>query len=190
MGQNIILATSEYQNEASTLVQSCEGLVLTLCSVPMSCSVEIWAYKATVWHPSSSEEDLITSSYTDVERGLLETGAFTYKNDLPIGTYVAVLPYAYYISEAEVLSYTAEILRAHGNYVIIMSSSTYSNGNGNTSNNEKSTTSAIVKGIEKDLGIDLEVSSDSELNLILQKNGAGPLSGLLRMAYGAEKKKT
>ena len=52
---------------------------------------------------------------------------------------------------------------------------------------EQSATSAIVKGIEKELGVDLDVSSDAELYSILRKNGAEPLSELLKMAYGAEK---
>ena len=43
---------------------------------------------------------------------------------------------------------------------------------------------------QKELGVDLQVDSDSELHSILRKNGAGPLSGLLEMAYGTKKEKT
>ncbi len=67
------------------------------------------------------------------------------------------------------------------------SSSTHTNETV-VSQNEHGATSAVVKGIEKELGVDLDVSSDSEFHSILQKNGAGPLSGLLKMAYGTKKK--
>lgn len=181
MIQNIILTTNEYKNEAETIAQSYGGLVLTSCSVQ-----DMWAYKATAWN---SHDEVSISSYSEVESDLLKTRAVSLKDNLPIGTYAATLPYSYYcMSEAEVLSCTAEILRADGNYVLVMSS-THSNGTTSALDAGKgASTSAIVKSIEKDLGVDLEVNSDSELNSILYKNGAGPLSGLLRMAYGAEKK--
>ncbi|MDP3874973.1 MAG: hypothetical protein Q8Q22_00420 [bacterium] len=196
MNRNIYLATNEYQNEASTQAQSCGGLVLILGSSAISIGNEhenIWTYKATVWH--QIEEDVMTRSYSDVENDLLRTGAVTNKgiliNVLPFGVYAAILPNVnYYMSETEILSCTAEILRTYGNYVITMSSSTNVNGNTVASQNEQGATSAVVKGIEKELGIDLDVNSDSELHSILRKNGAEPLSGLLKMAYGMEKKKT
>lgn len=134
-------------------------------------------------------------SYSDVENDLLWTGAITNRDllgdMLPIGVYAAVLPNSNYcMSEVEVLSYTAGILRVRGNYVITMSSSTHANGNTAILQNERGAASGIVKGIEKQLGVDLDVSSDSELHSILRENGAGPLSGLLKMAYGTESKKT
>ncbi len=150
-------------------------------------SVDIWTYKTTAWN--YNEEDATACSYSNVENDLLETGAVIYSSSLPVGVYAAVLPY-YCTSEAEVLSCTAEILRARGNCVITMSSSAHVNGNTAASQNEQGATRAIVKGIEKELGIDLDVNSDSELHSILRKNGAGPLSGLLKMAYGTENKKT
>lgn len=70
------------------------------------------------------------------------------------------------------------------------SSSTYTSRSAAAAQSEQISTSAIVNGIEKELGVDLDVSSDTELHSILRKNGAGPLSELLKMAYGTKKQKS
>ncbi len=97
-----------------------------------------------------------------------------------------------YLTTNEYQNKTSVQAQSCGGLVLTSSSaegsSTHTSRSVATAQSGQISTSAVVEGIEKELGVDLDVSSDSEFHSILQKNGAGPLSGLLKMAYGTKKK--
>ncbi|MBI2048171.1 MAG: hypothetical protein HYT27_03450 [Parcubacteria group bacterium] len=193
INQNIYLSTGEYSEEASTLASTCGGLVLTLGSTTINSgneSADIWTYEIAVYSHNEVGEMIVSYPDLNLVRGLERMNLIARSGALPVELYAAGLPDYYCMSEVEVLSSTAEILRAHGNYVVVLSSSTHTNGNTSGAKDGQVATSAVVKGIEKELGVNLEVDSDAALYSILEKSGAGPLSGLLKKAYGTENKKT
>ena len=200
MNYPIYLTTSEYEEEGKRRAEMTGGLVLTSGSASLISnndeSTGIWTYQP-VWWKSIQYYGVDTYTYADVESDLLKKKVII-DGVVPLlssvgtcPTYAAVLSDDHVcISESQVLSCTADILRAYGNDVVVLSSNAHINQTTLTMQDERIATTAMVKSIEKELGVDLQVDSDSELHSILRKNGAGPLSGLLEMAYGTKKEKT
>ena len=190
---NIFLTTEDYITHA----QLCGCVVLTLGTTDLSAYadeyVSIWTYKMT-----DCRQEAVMSysdSLADIENELLVTGAVYQSNLLSSGLYIAaspvtILPYGNSESETAILSYTSDILRAYGYFVSVTHSHTRISSNTTLGGgSHQMATSVIVDGLEKDLGVELSVTTDAELRSKFRRTGAAPLLELLDELYGTAEKK-